>query len=90
MIGLLPGHAAMQNRLHGLGYQSATMPGGVLRSHTFHHSIVETPMVPMATGERLYNTSPGEHIYRSMRLTASYLHCYFPSNPTAVAELFLP
>jgi cobyrinic acid a,c-diamide synthase len=90
MVGLLPGHAVMQHRLQGLGYQSVTMPIGVLRSHTFHHSIVETSMLPMATGERLYNTSQGEHVYRSMRLTASYLHCYFPSNPAAVAELFLP
>jgi cobyrinic acid a,c-diamide synthase len=90
MVDLLPGTAVMQSRLQGLGYQSATMPGGTLRSHTFHHSIVESPLVPMAIGERLYNTSPGEGIYRSSRLTASYLHCYFPSNPAAVVELFLP
>jgi hypothetical protein len=49
----------MQNRLQGLGYQSAPVPGGVLRSHTFHHSIIETPVDPIAYGERLYNTSPG-------------------------------
>lgn len=90
MIDLLPGTAVMQSRLQGLGYQSAVMPGGTLRSHTFHHSIVNTPLVPMTVGERLYNTSTGEGVYRSSRLTASYLHCYFPSNPMAVVELFLP
>ena len=90
MAGLLPGHAVMQPRLTGLGYQSAPMPGGVLRSHTFHHSMVTSPLVPFASGARLYNTSPGESIFQSGRLTASYLHCYFPSNPAAAAALFLP
>ena len=89
MLGLIPGHAVMQDRLQGLGYQSAPMPGGVLRSHTFHHSIIETSVKPIAHGERLYNTSPGEAIYRIKKLTASYLHCYFASNPTAAAQLFL-
>ncbi|MEO6352309.1 MAG: cobyrinate a,c-diamide synthase, partial [Burkholderiaceae bacterium] len=90
MAGLLPGHAVMQTRLTGLGYQSAPMPGGVLRSHTFHHSMVDTSLPPLAYGARLYNTSPGESIFQSGRLTASYLHCYFPSNPVAAAALFLP
>jgi len=90
MVGLLPGHAIMQNKLKGLGYQSAPMPGGVLRSHTFHHSLIETPLTPVAFGERVHNTSAGEAIYRLNRLTASYLHGYFSSNPTASAQLFLP
>ena len=89
MVGLLPGHALMQNRLQGLGYQSAPMPGGALRSHTFHHSTIETSLVPIAYGERLYNTSPGEGIFQLKSLTASYLHCYFASNPAAAAQLFL-
>ncbi|MGZ8158897.1 MAG: cobyrinate a,c-diamide synthase [Methylobacter sp.] len=88
MVGLLPGHAVMQTRLKGLGYQSAPMPGGLLRSHTFHHSLIETPFTPIAFGERLQNTSEGEAIYQSNRLTASYLHCYFASNPIAAAQLF--
>jgi cobyrinic acid a,c-diamide synthase len=90
MVGLLPGHASMQNQLKGLGYQSAPMPGGLLHGHTFHHSLIETPLVPVAFGKRLHNTSEGEAIYRLNRLTASYLHCYFASNPAAAAELFLP
>ena len=90
MVGLLPGNACMQTRLTGLGYQSAPMPGGVLRGHTFHHSQIETPLAPIAFGERLYNTTEGEAIFRLGQLTASYLHCYFPSNPAAAAQLFLP
>lgn len=90
MAGLLPGHALMQNRLTGLGCQSAPMPGGVLRSHTFHYSRIETPLVPVAFGQCQHSNSTGEAIYRLNRLTASYLHCYFASNPTAAAQLFLP
>jgi cobyrinic acid a,c-diamide synthase len=90
MMGILPGHAVMLAGLQGLGYQSAPMPGGVLRSHTFHYSVIDTPLAPIGSGERLYNTSQGERIFQLERLTASYLHCYFPSNPTAAAGLFLP
>lgn len=89
MLGLIPGRAVMQDRLQGLGYQYAPMPGGMLRSHTFHHSTVETSLVPIAHGERLHNTSAGEAIFRINNITASYLHCYFASNPAAAAHLFL-
>lgn len=88
LAGILPGHATMQPRLKGLGYQSVPLPGGTLRGHTFHHSTVETPLSPSGYGERLYNTSPGEAIYQVDRLVATYLHSYFPSNPGAAAALF--
>jgi cobyrinic acid a,c-diamide synthase len=91
MAGVLAGSATMQPRLRGLGYQSAPCPGGgALRGHTFHHSAMETSLLPWAHGERVYNTSPGEAIYREDRLVASYLHTYFPSNPQAAAGLFRP
>ena len=90
LAGVLPGSATMQPRLKGLGYQSAPCPGGgTLRGHTFHHSTMETSLTPWAHGERLYNTTPGEAIYREGSLVASYLHNYFPSNPQAAAALFL-
>jgi cobyrinic acid a,c-diamide synthase len=88
MAGLLRGDATMQTRLQGLGYQSAAFPGGVLRAHTFHHSIVSTDVRPIAHGERLHNTSAGEAVLRQGALIATYLHAYFPSNPSAAAALF--
>ena len=89
MAGVLPGSATMQPRLKGLGYQSVPCPvGGALRGHTFHHSTMETSLAPWAHGERVFNTSPGEAIYREDRLVASYLHTYFPSNPQAATGLF--
>ena len=90
MLDLLPGHAAMQSKLVSLGMQAAALPEGELRGHTFHHSRLETPLPPLAHGRRQRDGQPGEAIYRIGRLTASYLHLYFNSNPTAAARLFLP
>ena len=85
--GLLPGHTRMQARLAALGTQVAELPEGRLTGHTFHYSKSETPVAPLARA-----TTPagrdGEAIYRLDRLTASYVHFYFPSNPAAVAALF--
>lgn len=90
MLGLLPGHAALQSKLAGLGMQSLELPEGELRGHTFHHSQLETPLQPLAYGRRQRDGQTGEAVYRIGRLTASYLHLYFPSNPAAAARLFLP
>lgn len=90
MLGLLPGHAALQSKLAGLGMQSVELPEGELRGHTFHHSKLETPLQPLAHGRRQRDGKPGEAVYRAGRLTASYLHLYFASNPMAAARLFQP
>lgn len=90
MLGLLPGQAALQTKLVGLGMQSVTLPEGELRGHTFHHSRLETALAPLAHGRRQRDGRPGEAVYRVGRLTASYLHLYFASNPVATARLFLP
>ena len=89
MLGLLPGHAALQSKLAGLGMQSVELPEGELRGHTFHHSKLETSLQPVAYGRRQRDGKPGEAVYRVERLTASYLHLYFASNPVAAARLFV-
>ncbi|MCW8917402.1 MAG: cobyrinate a,c-diamide synthase [Gammaproteobacteria bacterium] len=90
MVGLLQGHAVMQPQLAGLGMQSAPLPEGRLTAHTFHHSAMATGLTPITHGVRQCGGSPGEPIYRQHRLTASYLHLYFASNPQATAALFRP
>ncbi len=90
MTGLLSGHAAMQPRLTALALQSAGLPEGTLRGHTFHHSCLETTVAPIARGNCPNGGRTAEAVYRDGRLTASYIHWYFPSNPQAAAELFLP
>jgi len=88
MVGLLPGNAKMQNKLAGLGMQQASLPEGDVTAHTFHHSILEIDMQPIAHGIRQRGKNPGEAIYRSKALTASYLHLYFSSNQQAISKLF--
>ncbi|MBV8623407.1 MAG: cobyrinate a,c-diamide synthase [Herbaspirillum sp.] len=93
MCGILPGQAIVQKRLQGLGYQtlSLNLPGAVgehLRCHTFHYSrsVVGAPF--LGRGERLFDSSEGEVVYRRGQVTASYLHAYFRSAPRTVAALF--
>ena len=90
MAGLLPGKAVMQPRLANLGLHRAPLPEGELRGHTFHHSRMECSLEPVTySGPARHHGTP-EPVYRRERLTASYLHFYFPSNPAAAARLFLP
>lgn len=89
MVGLLPGHAVMQPRLVALGLQQVAFPEGRLRGHSFHYSTLETTVEPMSISVNP-NGGRGEAIYRLGSLTASYMHFYFPSCTTAVANLFLP
>ncbi len=84
--GLLPGRSVMQQRLAALGTQFATLPEGELSGHTFHYSKSESPLDPLCRA-RPQRGGEGEAIYRTKRLTASYVHFYFPSNPQAVAAL---
>ena len=86
--GLLPGQVRMQKKLAALGLQEIDLPEGRLRGHTFHYSHAETPLAALARACRPDGLD-GESVYRRQRLTASYLHLYFPSNPEATARLFL-
>jgi cobyrinic acid a,c-diamide synthase len=88
MVGILPGHARMQERLANLGVHSIALPQGEIRGHTFHYSRLETPMLPVARSEGRRPGQRGEPAYREGALHASYMHLYFPSNPRAVAGLF--
>ena len=86
--GLLPGRSVMQKRLAALGTQFSELPEGRLSGHTFHYSKSETTLTPLLRAQTAKG-SEGEAIYRQDRLTASYVHFYFPSNPAATASLFM-
>lgn len=90
LLGLLNGTATMQPRLTALALQSAVLPQGTLRGHTFHYSKLESDLLPVARGACPNGYATSEAVYQQGRLTASYIHFYFPSNPLAVAQLFLP
>jgi cobyrinic acid a,c-diamide synthase len=90
MADLLTGHGAMRGRSGCQGMQSAPLPEGEVRAHAHHRSRSENTPVPITHGVRQRHPAPGEAIYRERQLTASYLHLFFPSNATAVAQLFCP
>jgi len=89
MFGLLPGTVRMQKKLAGLGILAAALPEGGIDGHTFHYSMAETTLVPVARAVTTAG-SGSEAVYRQGRLTASYMHFYFPSNAAATARLFQP
>jgi len=90
MVGALPGHAVMRKRFAALGLQAVTLPEGELRGHSFHYSELSTPLQPVARGRNPNGGNTAEAVYRQGRLTASYIHHYFASNPGATATLFRP
>jgi len=87
-FGLLPGRTRMKTRLAALGLQAVSLPEGDLRGHSFHYSVCETPLPPIARGTNPNSGPTQEAVYRQERLTASYVHFYFPSNPSAIAAVF--
>lgn len=90
MAGLVPGHATMQPRLAGLGLQSVALPEGELRGHTFHYARAEIALAPIALASNPNQGPSREGVYRDRRMTASFVHLYFPSAPDAALRLFLP
>lgn len=90
MVGLLPGHATMLDKLSNLGLHSIELPEGKLRGHSFHYSMLQSSLEPIAKSVGARKGRRGEPAYRQGRLNASYLHLYFPSNPMAAAQLFTP
>ena len=80
----------MQKRLAALALQAVEMPEGLLRGHTYHHSLTSTELEPIARGLSPNGGRGAEAVYREGRMTASYVHFYFPSNPPAIAALLAP
>ena len=79
--------AYYRRRKSALGTQITQLPEGKIKEHTFHYSKSETSLTPLVRARKL-DGKEGVAIYRRNRLTASYVHFYFPSNPQAVAALF--
>ncbi|MFA7553304.1 MAG: cobyrinate a,c-diamide synthase [Spongiibacteraceae bacterium] len=88
MTGLIPGHGALKQKRGCQGMQTAVLPEGDVRAHAHHRVRSEGTIEPIAHGRRQRHPAPGEAIYRSKGLTASFLHLFFPSNPEAIAMIF--
>ncbi len=88
MWGLLPGEVQMQARLAGLGPQRWDTQCGELRGHTFHYSVTQSPLVPLAWTQGPALTTRKEAVLAQGTVRASYFHAWFASNPRAAASLF--
>jgi cobyrinic acid a,c-diamide synthase len=88
MLSLLAGDGAMKGKRGCQGMQTAVLPEGELRGHAHHRSRSVVIQEPISYARRQRHAAPGEAIYRSKGLTASYLHLFFPSNPDAIGTLF--
>ena len=90
MAALIPGIGEMRSRGGCQGMQSAMLPEGEIRGHSHHRSVSKLAIEPIAQGKRPYHPAPGESIYRIGSVTASYIHLFFPSNPSAICQIFNP
>lgn len=88
MLGIIPCEGVMQQKLSCLGMQEVKINDGDITAHTFHHSSMTTSLTAVTHGIRIRGKNPGEAVYQEEKLTASYLHLYFSSNPPAIARLF--
>lgn len=90
MAGILKGQGAMSGKRGCQGMQTAIFPEGEVRAHAHHKSRSFNMPEALSYGRRQHHPAPGEAIYRDKNINASYLHLFFPSNPTAIACLFKP
>ena len=88
MVGLLAGQGSMSGKRGCQGMQKALLPEGEIHGHAHHRSRALMDIDAIGYGQRQRHPAPGEAIYRDQKLTASYLHLFFPSNPSLIADLF--
>jgi cobyrinic acid a,c-diamide synthase len=88
MLGLMPGQATLQTRLAALGMQQLNGTLGMMTGHTFHYSRMSTPLSPVLAAVHPHSDAPGEAVFRSGSIIATYMHGYWPSNPAFAAALF--
>lgn len=86
VFGLLQGTSDIQPKLQGLGTQHIESGGETIGAHTFHYGKFDTEITPAYLATSRYGT--GEKVYRQGSITASFLHFYFPSNPSLTAQFF--
>jgi cobyrinic acid a,c-diamide synthase len=89
MVGVLAGCSEMQPKLQSLSLQAVRFADGELRGHSYHHSRLRLAAVPGLRATTQYGAQ-GEGVFQHARVTASYIHFYWPSNPAAVVSLFMP
>lgn len=85
LLDVLPATVTMGKKLAALGSQQLQVGEQIIRGHTFHYSSLQTDFAPIAYAQK-QKTGQGEAVYRAGSVLASYVHWYFPSNPSLIAQ----
>lgn len=95
MAGLIPGTATMQKKLAAIGSQWVDLSqlqlgesNSIIRGHSFHYSSAEIELTPVCQSTHHPSERKGENVYQHNNILASYMHWYFPSNPSLTFKLF--
>ena len=98
MVGLMPGKATMQKKLAAIGSQWVSLPtfsdtseqsaDNIMRGHSFHYSCAEIDLAPSGQTTHHPSERAGEFVYQHNNILASYMHWYFPSNPSLTLRIF--
>ena len=98
MAGLMPGKATMQKKLAAIGSQWVALPAfsgaaedsaeHIMRGHSFHYSCAEIDLAPSGQTTHHPSERAGEYVYQHNNILASYMHWYFPSNPSLTLRIF--
>ncbi|WP_232769037.1 cobyrinate a,c-diamide synthase [Colwellia sp. Bg11-28] len=98
MLGLMPGKATMQKKLAAIGSQWVPLPSfadaaedsadNIMRGHSFHYSCAEIELEPSSQTTHHPSERAGEYVYQHNNILASYMHWYFPSNPSLTLRIF--
>ena len=89
-FGLFDAACTLTNRFQSVGLQKIDYGHGEIRGHSFHHLVLE-PIDPNRVADgfgQKQDGGQGEAFYQTGKLTLTWLHHYFPSNPQAIAALF--
>ena len=64
------------------------MANNIMRGHSFHYSRAEIDLEPISQTTHHPSERAGEFVYQHNNILASYMHWYFPSNPSLTLRLF--
>ncbi len=60
----------------------------IMRGHSFHYSCAEIDLAPSGQTTHHPSERAGEFVYQLNNILASYMHWYFPSNPSLTLRIF--
>jgi len=60
----------------------------IMRGHSFHYSCAQINLEPIAQTTHHPSERAGEYVYQHHNILASYMHWYFPSNPSLTLKIF--